>query len=206
MSSKALTKLQTAIIVAVIVCATTIGVSGWWITKREPTPSFEPQENAQRMDISVEAEGIILHYREELLWSENQFSEIMENQDEFRANLIGNFSESLSTHGEGGEYVVDACVEFNETRKSTILRCEVYGAVSKTGKRYTATFFWLLRRLGLDFIDSGFEESKKGLSWEGPVNGVLITISIELPPRDSVYEAWHYPNGHCHAHAWWETE
>lgn len=68
-----------------------------------------------------------------------------------------------------------------------------------------ATFFWLLRPLGLDFIDNDFQESEKGLFWEGFVNGVPTTVTIQLPTVDGfVYEAWAHPIGHCHAHVWWE--
>ena len=71
--------------------------------------------------------------------------------------------------------------------------------------KYSATFFWLLRPLGLDFIDSDFEESEKGLFWEGLVNGIPTSVSVDLPAIDrSVYEAWQHPVGHCHAHVWWE--
>lgn len=156
------------------------------------------------IDIVVEAEEMVLRYQEELFWSENQFSEIMENQNEFNSDFIENFNESLSTYGERDEHAVDASVEFNEAKKSTILKCDVRDAVSKSGNSYHATFKWLLTPLGLDFINNNFEESKQGLSWEGFVNSIPTTILIRLPPQDSVYAAWHHPNGHCHAHVWWE--
>ena len=55
-----------------------------------------------------------------------------------------------------------------------------------------------------DFIDDDFVESEKGLFWEGFVNGVPATVTVELPTIDSfVYKAWAHPIGHCHAHAWW---
>jgi hypothetical protein len=94
-------------------------------------------------------------------------------------------------------------MEFDEAKESTILRCEIRDAVSKSGNRYTARFQWLLEPLGLDFIDDHFKEHKDGLSWEGKVNGVPTTIIIKAPPRETPYKAWHYPNGHCHAHLWW---
>jgi len=62
---------------------------------------------------------------------------------------------------------------------------------------------WLLRPLGLDFIDNDFSESKDELFWGGLVDNVSTTVKIMLPPKDSVYSAWHHPNGHCHAHVWW---
>ena len=69
---------------------------------------------------------------------------------------------------------------------------------------YYARFEWLLRLLGLDFIDDDFKESANGLSWEGLVKGVPTTVTVEVPVIDSsVYRAWEHPIGHCHAHAWW---
>lgn len=200
MSRKVFTKLQAAFAIVIIICIVVIGVSVWWITKSKSFSLFNLRENATKIDIKVEAEGVILHYREEFFGSDAQFSEILQNRNEFESNLTEQFNESLSTYGK---HIDNVNVEFNETKKSTILKCDVHDAVSKSGNDYYATFEWLLEPLGLDFIDSGFEESKNGLSWEGAVNDIPTTISIQLPPRDSVYAAWHHPNGHCHAHAWW---
>jgi hypothetical protein len=202
MSSEAPIKLQATIVIAVIVGATVVGLSVWWITKPKPPPPLDLTENAVEMDIRVEAEGVLLRYKEELFWSEDQFSAIVENQDEFSSNLIGNFSESLSTYGEREEYAVDADVEFNETGKSTVLKCVVCGAVSKSGNRYTATFFWLLKPLDLDFIDDNFEHPERGLSWQGYISAILTAINLRFPVS---VPAWGQPNGHCHAHVWWES-
>jgi hypothetical protein len=182
------------------VCTVVIGVSIWWITKPKPSPLFHLKENAVEINIKVEAEGVVLHYQEERFWSDDQFLKILQNKDEFKSNLTEQFNESLSTYGK---HMYNVNVEFNETKKSTILKCDVHDAASKSGKDYYATFEWLLEPLGLDFIDSHFKESKNGLSWEGAVHDIPTTVLAQLPPRDSIYEAWHHPNGHCHAHAWW---
>jgi PGF-CTERM protein len=55
----------------------------------------------------------------------------------------------------------------------------------------------------LSFINNKFEESKEGLSWDGEVDGIPTSITIKLPPQESVYEAWEQPVGHCHGHVWW---
>jgi hypothetical protein len=65
----------------------------------------------------------------------------MENQDESSSDLIEQFNENLSTYGEREEYAVNVDFEFNETGKSTVLKCAVCGAILKSGNRYTATFF-----------------------------------------------------------------
>lgn len=155
--------------------------------------------------VTVEVQGIVLHYQCESFWSEDEMCRILENKDEFSSEQIGKFIDDLSKHGDREEHALNAKVEFNEDRKSTILRCDIHGAISKSGNGYHATFFWLLGPLELDFIDNDFEQSKKGLSWEGFVDSVPTTVTIELPTIDGfVYEAWRHPIGHCHAHVWWE--
>jgi hypothetical protein len=169
-----------------------------------PTPTPTAMEKMEQI-VKVEAEGVILHCQAESLWSEDKFSAISQIRDDFSSDLIEKFTDDVSKHGERGEYVTNAYVEFNEERKSTILRCDVEGAVRKSENEYSATFFWLLSPLGLDFIDNDFEESEKGLSWEGLVNGIPARVSVDLPAIDgSVYKAWEHPVGHCHAHVWWE--
>jgi hypothetical protein len=104
---------------------------------------------------------------------------------------------------ERGEYAVGADVEFDETKKATVLKCDVHGAITKSDDSYRATFLWLLRPLGLSFIRNNFKESKGGLSWDGEVKGIPTNIAIELPPQEVIYEAWEQPVGHCHGHVWW---
>jgi len=113
----------------------------------------------------------------------------MQNRDEFSSYLIENFSESLSKYGEREEKAVNTKVEFNERGKSTLLTCDIQGAMAS--KDYF-TFRWLLGRFGLDFINNRFQESEKELSWEGTVNSTIVTITIRFP----------YPISHCHAHVW----
>jgi hypothetical protein len=169
-----------------------------------PTPMPTAMEEIEQI-VKVEAEGVILHYQAESRWSDYEFSNILQNRDGFRSDLIGKFTDDVLKHGERGEYVANAYVEFNEERKSTVLRCDIESAVRKSEIKYSATFFWLLRPLGLDFIERDFEESEKGLFWEGLVNGIPTSVSVDLPAINSaVYEAWQHPVGHCHAHVWWE--
>jgi hypothetical protein len=169
-----------------------------------PTPTPTAMEEIEQI-VKVEAEGVILHYQAESFWSEDEFSAILQNRDGFSSELIEKFTDDVAKHGERGEYVANAYVKFNDEEKSTVLSCDIRGAVRKSEKKYSATFFWLLRPLGLDFIDNDFEESGKGLFWEGLINGIPTSVSVDLPAIDnSVYEAWQYPVGHCHAHVWWE--
>jgi len=82
-------------------------------------------------------------------------------------------------------------------------KCYVDGAISKSGDGHRGRFGWLLKPLGLDFINDNFQESKTGLSWEGTINSIPINVKVECPPQDCVYEAWQHPVGHCHQHIWW---
>ena len=155
--------------------------------------------------IEVEAQETILHYQAESFWSDDGWPRILEDREEFRSDLIRRFIDGVLRYGEGGEHVVSPDVRFNGERKSTTLRCDIDGAISKRGDRYQATFFWLLGPLGLDFIDDDFEKSEKGLYWQGLIGGAPTTIAIRLPTIDGlVYKAWHHPIGHCHAHVWWK--
>jgi len=170
-----------------------------------PTPAPTPTAMVEMQQImNVEAEGVILHYQRESFWNEDAFSVILEDKGKFSSKLTEKLINDVSKHGEGREQAANANVRFDEGSKSTILRCDIRGAVWESGDSYHATFFWLLRPLGLDFIDNDFDESEKGLFWQGTVSGVPTTIAVKLPTiNGSVYKAWAYPVGHCHAHAWW---
>ena len=100
---------------------------------------------------------------------------------------------------EGANYAV----EFDEVERSTSLTCEVHGPVSKRDSSFYGDFSWLLRPLGLDFIDDHFKETTKGLSWEGAIESIPTEVICEFLPQDVPYAAWGQPIGHCHAHAWW---
>lgn len=54
-------------------------------------------------------------------------------------------------------------------------------AVSKTEDRYYTAFEWLIRPLGLDFVDDHFRETREGLFWEGQVNDIPAVIEAKFP-------------------------
>jgi hypothetical protein len=187
------TKMKHMAFAAICVCALLIGIGA----------GVMPEERLLGNNITVEVEGTIIHYQQQSFWNESEFSAIQANKEEFKNAVIKDFTEELSRYGEGGEYAVNADVVFDEARKATILKCDVHDAITKSDDSYRATFIWLLRPLGLDFIDDKFEESKEGLFWDGEVEGILTSITVKLPPQESVYEAWKHPVGHCHGHVWW---
>ena len=153
--------------------------------------------------VTVEVEGTIIHYQKQSFWNESEFSAIVENEEDFKNEVIRDFNEKLSRYREGREYAVGADVEFKEAKKATVFKCAVHDAITRSDGRYRATFIWLLSPLGLDFIDDKFKESKEGLFGEGEVGGIPTSITIKLPLQETAYEAWQQPVGHCHGHVWW---
>ena len=197
-------KLKSAIAIALTaICVCTvligIGVSPLWAAQSGVVPETGLLEN----NITVEVEGTIIHYQKQSFWNESEFSAILENKEEFKNAVIQDFDEKM--YHERGEYAVGADVEFDEMKKATVLKCDVHDAIRESDGEYYATFKWLLVPFGLDFIDDNFEESKEGLSWDGEVAGIPTSITIKLPPQESVYAAWErLPSpGHCHGHVWW---
>lgn len=191
MTRRALSKLQVTIVAAVILCAAVIGFSAWWFAWRKLVPPPLGPGERTRSVIKVEAEGIVLHYQNESFWGEDQFSEILEHKAEFDSSLIKQFREGLSRYG-----LRATCYEiwFDESRRSTLLTCDVHGAVSKRGDRHTAEFEWLLQPLELNLYD--FKESYKELFCETTVDGTPITITLGFPATID----------HCYYHVWWETK
>jgi len=162
-------------------------------------PTLPTSADQIKRVILAEAEETVVHYQSESFWAESEFSRILEAKAEFSSDIIAEFEADLSKYSQ---QAINANVEFNENRESTILRCDIQGAISKSDHSYYAVFSWLLKPLELDFIDNGFEESEKGLFWEGPANGIPTAVTVKLPViHGSVYEAWAHPIGHCHAHA-----
>lgn len=176
-----------------VICLSLLGALGY-------TDSLETMKPLKRV-IEAKAEGVVVHYQKESFWDKDHFLKIIKSKANFESEQIKEFKDSLSKYGKNA---ANCKMEFNESKRTTLMICDVHGAISKrTGDRYYSTFGWLIRPLGLDFINDNFKESKKGLSWEGTVDNIPTTITVQLPPQDVIYSAWTQPIGHCHAHAWW---
>ena len=164
-------------------------------------PMAEAEGELQRV-IEARADGLIFHYLRQSFWGEKEFSDYLANQTRFKADFKEDLEQSLAKNSVSAS---DYSFSFDSTTRSTVIRCDIHDAITSSSEgRYRARFEWLLHPLGLDFIDNHFQESERGLSWEGSINSVPSTITVELPTIDSsVYKAWEHPIGHCHAHAWW---
>ena len=144
-----------------------------------------PLSGEARQIIEIKAEGEILHYQKESLWNEKDFSNILELEEEFKTAEIDSFKKSLER--PDGYIVINPEVEFNEAGKSTILTCDVKGAMYSAN---SYEFHWLLADLPFDLYQ--FKQSEKELNYEGEVNDVLTTIRLIFP----------YTIAHCHEHVW----
>jgi len=154
-------------------------------------PSGEVEGEIKQV-VEVEVGGLVCHYMCQSFWGEATFSDYFANQAQFKADFKQDFEQGL-TQSDRPASASDYSFSFDRASRSTVSRCDVRGAITKSGNEYRATFFWLLKPLGLDFIDDDFRESEAGLSWDGCINSVPTTITIKFPR----------PIGHCHAHVWW---
>jgi len=161
-------------------CATPVGVSP------------DKTEGEAKRIVEIEAEGLTLHYLCQSFWGEATFSGYFANQAKFKSDFKRDFEQGL-TQGDKPVSASSYQFSFDSAARSTVVRCDICGAISKSGDEYHATFFWLLEPIGLDFIDDNFDESREGLSWEGSIKDIPTTIILEFPR----------PIGHCHAHVWW---
>jgi hypothetical protein len=135
-----------------------------------------------RDEIKTEVEEAIVKYQEESFYSENDFSLILENQDEFKSQLIRKFKQSLvRVSAENFEFNLE------QSKKSVILKCDIKGARYSTNS-YNMHF--LLGKWPFDLYK--FKEYKKKLVYEGKIEGVPTKIVFEFP----------YVLSHCHEHVW----
>jgi len=139
--------------------------------------------------IEGEVDGLTCHYICQSFWGEATFSSCLANQAQFKADFKQDFELGL-TRSDRPVSASGYSFSFDRAGQSTVSKCDVRGAITKSGNEYHATFFWLLTPLGLDFIDGDFQESKEELFWQGSIEGVPTTVTVRLPIIDnSVYKA-----------------
>lgn len=138
-------------------------------------------------EIKTTAEGEIIKYQEESFYSEDDFSVILENEDEFKNQLMGRLKESLI-----GVSTENFAIDLDQSKKSAILKCDVKGAGYGTNS-YDMHF--LLGIWNLDLWDD-FKPHQppygKRLTYQGKIDGIPTKIIFEFP----------YELSHCHEHVW----
>lgn len=178
-------------VIVIVICAAIIGTAAWWFTREKPGPSFEVGENVGkiRIEIKMEAVGEIIKYQEESFYSENDFAAILENEDEFKSQLIKNFKEEIT-----GVTAKNCDVSLDQSRKSVVLKCDIEGAMYGTDSYNMHFLLKGTERFGFDLY--GFEPRNppygNKLAFEGEINGIPTKIIFEFP----------YELSHCHEHVW----
>lgn len=136
-------------------------------------------------EIETKTEGEIIKYREESFYSKDDFSVILENEKEFRSQLIEGLNKRL-IRVEAENFGID----FNQSKKSAILNCDIKGARYSTNSYDMHFILNGTARFGFDLY--GFKEVGKKFIYEGEINGIPTKIILEFP----------YEFGHCHEHVW----
>lgn len=139
--------------------------------------------------VEVEADGLTLHYLRQSFWEEARFSAHLANQAQFKADCKEHFEQGLAQSSVSAS---DYSFSFDSATQSTVIRCDIHDAVSRTGDRYTARFEWLELPQGVDLLnfDKVSEDKLKG---ETEVNGIPVTITLLFSASI----------GNCHWHVWW---
>ena len=138
-------------------------------------------------EIKTTAEGEIIKYQETSFYSENDFAVILENQEEFKNQLMERLRESLI-----GVSAKNFAIDLDQSKKSAILKCDVKGAGYGTNS-YDMHFLLGIWNLDLwdDFKPHQPPYGKK-LTYQGIINGIPTKIIFEFP----------YELSHCHEHVW----
>ena len=132
--------------------------------------------------IKTKAKGEIIKYEEESFYSEDDFALILENEDEFKSQLIERFKKEII-----GVTAENCKVDLNQSKKSVLLKCDVIGA------RYGTNSYNMHFLLGnWPFCLYEFKEYEKKLVYDGKLDNVSTLIVFEFP----------YAYGHCCEHVW----
>jgi len=161
---------------------------------------FSPQAikaNKWVIDTRIEGDNIICEIT--IYYNDTVFKSILDNWTEYKSSLEAN----ISNFKEPGTSIGSLQINYLENSSSIHVYFKVYGAVTSYNGECRATFIWLLKPLGLDFIGSGFQEYNDRLTWSGKIRGVEYSITILLPKQNATYAAWGDRVGHCHGHVWW---
>ena len=107
--------------------------------------------------IEAKVEGEILHYQNQSFWSEESFSLILKSKNKFKFEEIASFNKSLQRYWEN---MITPRIEFDEENMSSILICDIKGAIYSTN---SYDFHWLLADLPFNLY--AFKQSEKELTY-----------------------------------------
>ncbi|MEA3428237.1 MAG: hypothetical protein U9Q84_03230 [Thermodesulfobacteriota bacterium] len=99
------------------------------VAKEEKSPEIE-EIRPLRNVIEIKAEGVVLHYQKESFSNDKQFSKFLESKEEFEAKEINSFNRTLERYNR---YAVNHKIEFDESKKSIVLICDIEGAKKDLG-------------------------------------------------------------------------
>ena len=178
-------------IVALIVLGVAAGGTGFSDMKTEKQGGTKSEETGETRwpelsanEITIQAEGEILHYQKESFWKEQDFSDILSSRKEFEANETNSFRKNLERYDV---HLSNIAYELNGERKSITLKCNVIGAMYGSN---SYDFHWLLADLPFDLYQ--FKQHEKELTYEGTINGVSTEIRL----------LFSFSISHCHEHVW----
>jgi hypothetical protein len=157
--------------------------------------------------ITVEAEGEVLSYSDDLYWDEGQFDQEYREFSAGKAKYMNDLVQSLSKEWREGAYyevetknwAISFRSEYELEGEATYLArilCDVQGPeIGTTGSPYYA-FEWLLKPIfgaGPDLYAFEYSPDGKSLIYEGEIEYSPITITLIFPK----------PISHCHYHVWY---
>jgi hypothetical protein len=142
-----------------------------------------------KSEIKTEVEGEIVKYQEESFYPEDGFLVILENEDEFKSQLIEKFKKEIIE-----AEALNCKADLNQLAKSAILKCDIKGARYSTDSYSMHFLLNGTKRFGFDLY--GFDPKEppygKKLTFDGEINGIPTKITFEFP----------YELSHCHEHVW----
>ena len=133
-------------------------------------------------EIKTEAKGEIIKYQEISFYSEGDFLVILENEGEFKSQLIERFKQSLiGVSAENFEFNLD------QSKRFAVLKCDIKGA-GYGSNSYDMHF--LVGNWPFDLYQ--FKKYEKKLVYDGKIDEVPAKVIFEFP----------YAFSHCHEHVW----
>jgi hypothetical protein len=147
--------------------------------------------------LTVEGKDIVCTQRE--TFNESAYRRISANWVSYSSKLK---EKMLKTYGSEGTKIASLNVSLGKERRTVEVDFTVVNKVT-VNSEVTADFLWFLGPWNLDLLDDKFNETEHGLTWEGVLEGVPTSITVNVPPQAGPYKAWGSPYGHCHGHVWW---